>query len=276
MKFFRRMGLVALTLVSCVMLAHAANLTFSTGAHFQPGYRLVDGSDLNIMVDAINSLDATVGSDPALLGATNVNKVAAYSGATTVDPILTVGGASSDTNIGLLIAGKGTGPVHIGGTLKTNGSARIPTVASAVNPVTILGAVTGSPAVVQGGGGLSSDANSGLSLIGSGTGIASLGGTTTCSGTTTATCNAQRFTVSITGLTTAAGGTTSAAMVVGNTSVTSASIHVICQVNGYGGTGVPIATTVTPGTNQVSLTITNVAGSGSLNATVPVFCQVLG
>ena len=55
--------------------------------------------------------------------------------------------------------------------------------------------------------------------------------------------------------------------------VSSASI-VHCQVNIYAGTGDPIATRVTPGTGSVSFTITNVAGSGNLNATVPVACVV--
>lgn len=108
------------------------------------------------------------------------------------------------------------------------------------------------------------------------TGFATFGTVGTCTGTTTATCQGQRFVVSITGLTTAAGGTTSAAMVVTNASVASASSLVICQPNGYSGTGVPVVTTVTPGTGSVSLTITNVADSGSLNATVPVACFVLG
>lgn len=212
--FFHKMGLVAVSLLACVALSQAASLSFSTGAAFETGYRLINGSDLNVMVDAINNLDSTVGADPALIGS-GVNKVSIASGATTVVPVITVGGASADTNIGIQVAGKGTG-------------------------VTVLG------------------------------------GSTTCTGTTTATCNAQRFTVSITGLTTTAGGNTSAAMVVSNTSVASSSVHVICQVNGYSGTGQPIATAVVPGTNQVSVSVTNVAASGSLNATVPIFCQVLG
>lgn len=274
-NFFHKAGLVAVSLFATVFLSYAANLSFSTGSGFIPGPRLIDGSDLNVMVTAINNLQNTVGANPAILGS-GVNQVSVSGAATTVAPVITTGGASADANIGIIVTGKGTGPVHLGGSTKTNGSARVVTVASAVNPVTLLGAVTGSPAVVQGGGGLSSDTDVGLSLLGSGVGIVTAGGTTTCTGTTTATCNAQRFTVSITGLTTAAGGTTSAAMVVANTSVASSAIHVVCQVNGYSGTGQPVATAVVPGTNQVSVSITNVAGSGSLNATVPVFCQVLG
>lgn len=93
------------------------------------------------------------------------------------------------------------------------------------------------------------------------------------SGTTTSTATGVRLTVSVTGLTTAAAGTTSAAMTVTDTSVTAAS-QVLCSVNAYGGTGVPIATTITPAAGSFSFTITNVAASGSLNATVPVACVV--
>lgn len=101
-----------------------------------------------------------------------------------------------------------------------------------------------------------------------------LGGTSgvTCSGTTTATCNGTAFTVSITGLTTAAGAS-SAAMVVTNSNVTS-SRPVICQPQGYAGGGTPVAVAVTPGSSQVSLKIANVAGTGALDATVAIFCQV--
>ena len=96
----------------------------------------------------------------------------------------------------------------------------------------------------------------------------------TCSGTTTATCQGQRFIASVTGLTTAAVGVESAAMTVTDASVVAATSIVECNVNIYAGTGDPIATRVTPGTGTVSFTITNVAGSGSLNATVPVACVV--
>lgn len=391
-----RSAIAALALLAAVETAPAANLSFSTGTGFLPGPRLIDGSDLNVMVDAINNLvKQAAGTLPFgnLLIGTGVNEVSIAGGATGVDPVITVGGASADTNIGLLIAGKGTGPLHLGGTDKTNGSVRIPTVASAVNSVDLEGAATlgipfvtvaglssdtnaslavygkGTGNVLIGGGtttlaGLQvapttsavngllvtpgatgtraaisaatagADTNIGISIAGKGTGTVliggstttlaglqvaqtasavndllvtngatgtsaaisansagadtnagitltvkgsgkvALGGTTTCSGTTTATCQGQRFIVSITGLTTAAAGTESAAMTVTNASVLAATDIVHCQVNIYAGTGNPIATRVTPGTGSVSLTVTNVAGSGSLNATVPVACVV--
>jgi hypothetical protein len=96
----------------------------------------------------------------------------------------------------------------------------------------------------------------------------------TASGTTTSTATGTRLTVSVTGLTTAAAGTTSAAMTVTDTAVVGTNSIVLCAVNGYGGTGVPIATTITPAAGSFSFTITNVAATGSLNATVPVSCLV--
>lgn len=97
----------------------------------------------------------------------------------------------------------------------------------------------------------------------------------TCTGTTTATCQGLRFVASVTGLTTAAAGTSSAAMTVTDATVTQAgAVNVVCAVAAYSGTGQPIVTNITPATGTVSFQITNVAASGALNATVPVFCQV--
>lgn len=225
---------------------------------------------------AIENLASWVGSGGSMgdsLIGTGVNQVSIAGGATTVGPRITVGGASSDTNIGIMIAGKGTGAVHLGGTALNNGSLRVPTVASSVNQVQISGAVTGSAPIITVGG-TAADANASLSITGTGTGRVTLGATTTCSGTTTATCQGQRFVASVTGLTTAAAGVSSAAMTVTNAVVLASTTQVLCQVNGYAGTGTPVATTVTPGTGTVSFTITNVANSGALNATVPVSCLV--
>jgi hypothetical protein len=308
------------------MLAVATVANATDLQQFLPGPRLIDGSQLNTVVDQVN--DLSNGTAPIGSG---VNQVSITGGATTVDPVITVGGTSSDTNIGLLLAGKGTGPLHLGGSTKTNASVRVPTVANAVNQITLQGAATGTPPQVSVGG-LSSDTNVGLFVAGAGTGPVYIGGTSTtlaglqvaqtasrvnsivvtpsattvvpsisvggagadtnvnlsvkaagtgivnlgqtiatCSGTTTATCNGQRFVVSVTGLTTTA-GSESAAMVVTNSSVASSAVPVHCQVNGYSGTGKPLIYNVTAGTNSVTFTVLNVATSGNLNATVPVAC----
>jgi len=94
----------------------------------------------------------------------------------------------------------------------------------------------------------------------------------TCSGTTTATCTGLRFTVSVTGLTTAA-GVTSASMAVTDTSVTASSM-VVCQALGYGGTGNAQPVNVVPTANTVTFQIQNTHASAALNATVPVACFV--
>jgi hypothetical protein len=94
----------------------------------------------------------------------------------------------------------------------------------------------------------------------------------TCSGTTTATCVGIRFTVSITGLTTAA-GVTSASMVVTDTSVTASSVAV-CQASGYGGTGNPQPVNVVPTASTLTFQVQNTHASAALNATVPVSCMI--
>lgn len=285
-------------------------------------------TNVGITVENFASWVGSGGSQGNSVIGTGVNKVSIVGAATTVAPLITTGGSSSDANIGIIIAGKGTGLVHLGGTAIANGSVRIPTVASAVNAVTLSGAVTtAEPAITVGGS--TSDANIGISISGKGTGNACLGGTTcanssltavttasavthvtatggttgvapslaalgetnldlqlspagtgqvnlgnttTCTGTTTATCNAQRFIVSITGLTTAAGASATAMVVTNNKVAATDIVH--CQTNIYAGTGIPLATIITPGSGSVSITVLNVATSGSLNATVPIACVV--
>jgi hypothetical protein len=330
--------LYVLALLAGVMPAptFAADMTFSTGSHFVPtGPALFKGSDMNVMVDQINTNTAALGGTQTgnMIIGSGVNGVSITGGATLVAPIITIGGASSDTNMALVISGKGTGAVHLGGALASAGSLRVPTVASSVNQVEVSGAVASGIADVTIGGSLA-DTNAPISLSGKGTGATLLGGQTTtlaglqiaqtasrvnglnlvpgatgtsvilnastagadtnagiditpkgtgivkiggaqatCSGTTTATCSGQRFVVTITGLTTAA-STLSAAMVVTDTSVASSSSIVICQPQGYAGTGVPIAVNVTPGTSSVSIKIQNVSTGAALNANVAVACVV--
>jgi len=53
----KRILLAALATVQTAVLAYgAADLTLSTGVQFLPGPRLVDGSDLNVMLGAVNTL----------------------------------------------------------------------------------------------------------------------------------------------------------------------------------------------------------------------------
>jgi len=93
-----------------------------------------------------------------------------------------------------------------------------------------------------------------------------------CTGTTTATCVGLRIAASYTGLTTAA-GVTSAAQTVTDTSVTAAS-QIICQPNGYGGTGNPVAVNVVPGAGSFTYQIENTHASAALNATVVTMCLI--
>ena len=81
-----------------------------------------------------------------------------------------------------------------------------------------------------------------------------------------------RFAASYTGLTTAA-GVTSAAQTVTDTSVALASM-IVCQVNGYGGTGNPVAVNVVPAAGSFTYQIQNTHASAALNATVTTDCIV--
>lgn len=206
--------------------------------------------------------------------ASRVNDIVVTPGATSVLPSIASGGAGADANIGITIDATGTGSVYLNGTTAANAPVSVASGTANVNQIILTGTNTGTaPTITIGGSG--ADANRDFNVAAAGTGIVTLGqARATCSGTTTATCQGQRFIVSITGLTTAAAGVESAAMTVTNASVVSAASIVHCQVNIYAGTGDPVATRVTPGTGSVSVTVTNVAGSGSLNATVPIGCVV--
>lgn len=94
----------------------------------------------------------------------------------------------------------------------------------------------------------------------------------TASGTTTSAATGLRNTISVTGLVTAA-STASAAMTVTNASA-AANSQIVCQVNGYAGTGQPVAAAVTPAAGTYSFVIQNVATAAALNATVPVACLI--
>ena len=96
--------------------------------------------------------------------------------------------------------------------------------------------------------------------------------TSSCTGTTTSTCQGLKIATSYTGLTTAA-GVTSAAQTVTDASVTAASI-LICQVNGYAGTGNPNAVNVVPGAGSFTYQVQNSHASAALNATVVTACLV--
>lgn len=95
---------------------------------------------------------------------------------------------------------------------------------------------------------------------------------TSCTGTTTSTCQGLKLLVSTTGLTTAA-GVTATAMTVTDASVAANSI-LICQVNGYAGTGNPVALNVVPGAGSFTFQIENTHASAALNATVVTACLV--
>lgn len=91
--------------------------------------------------------------------------------------VISMVATGTDSAISVLIASKGTGGVHMGGTTRANGSLRVGNVASAVNEVDVEGAVTTAEPVISVAGS-SADAAIGIILAGKSTGQAALGGST--------------------------------------------------------------------------------------------------
>lgn len=207
--------------------------------------------------------------------ASRVNDFLLTPTATGTAPTLLAGGAGADATVGATFGTAGTGNLAFmsESTVQQFGVTR---TASAVDYLACSGAATANPALVACTA-TGSDTNININLISKAAGNVKLGtaSVSTCSGTTTATCQGQRFIVSITGLVTAASGT-SAAMTVTDANVVSSASTVMCQVNLYTGTGVPIAVNVTPGNGTVALNIQNVSTGAALNATVPIACVVFG
>lgn len=245
MKNILRRGLYGLVgLIAAAGIAvGATNLTFSFGQTWVPsGPALFAGSDFQVLTNAVETLRDQADGTTALTG----NTVTSTS-ATTCLSAGPNGTTGPTFNVDCSVASEATG-------------------------VGITGAASGSGATIAVTGGT----NESLSVNPKGTGVVKVGGAiATCTGTTTATCAGQRMVVSVTGLTTAA-STAAAAMTVTATSVASSASIVMCQPNGYAGTGLPVITTLTPGTGSFSFVIQNVSTGAALNATVPVACFVFG
>lgn len=113
--------------------------------------------------------------------ASAVNQVKVTNAATATDP--SVAGAGDDTNVGIIVKGKGTGPVRLGQATSTdvrleadqplgdssgNEYMKFSKAASAVNEVTLNNAATnGVPGFTASGG----DANAHIQIIGKGNGL---------------------------------------------------------------------------------------------------------
>jgi hypothetical protein len=84
------------------------------------------------------------------VGSGTANYLSVGNSLTGIAPIFAAQG--TDANIGLVLTGKGTGVVALGGTTAASSSLQVPTVASSVNYVVVSGAATGtSPALGVGG-----------------------------------------------------------------------------------------------------------------------------
>lgn len=211
-----------------------------------------------------------------LKGTTNVNQLVLTGTNTGSAPSIVTGGSGVDTNVGMFIAGNGTGVVGIGGTTTTLAGLQVAQTASRVNSVVITpSATTVVPSITLGGAG--ADANRNLSVAGSGTGLVILGQTIcTVTGASPQTCNGQRGIVTSGTLTTAAA--TNAAYTINNSSVTASSL-VQCTVQGYSGTlvtnGYPTIMSCVPGSGAITVNITNTHAANALSGTVAIGFAVL-
>jgi len=162
---------------------------------FQAGPRLIDGSDLNSLVNVLNNLTGNgtpqAGTFTTVTYTGNVSDTAATGGlvnGVTIAPQLTgtiptinAGGTNADSNLGLAVAGSGTGTLLLGGNTTTLAGLQVAQTASRVNDVIVTPGATGAvPTITSGGAG--ADANISLQIAASGTGQVNIGGTTTTGG----------------------------------------------------------------------------------------------
>lgn len=158
---------------------------FGTGATTSGNTKTVNigtgglsGSTTNITVGSANGSTTTMLGTTVIGGAAGnqslqVNNVAsAVNYAQIVGAITgaapTISAQGSDANISLVLSGKGTGVVALGGSTVANSGLQVGTTTSAVNFMQVLGAPTGGSANFQSKG---TDANIGMDLVTKGTGI---------------------------------------------------------------------------------------------------------
>ncbi len=170
-------------LSSSMILAVEAGATSAQTTLGSLSTYLGGGGAFGATVITANSANAfAVGQNGATNPAFNVDTTTATSrtglnlksGGAAAGVALTV--ISSGTNEPVFIAGKGTGPVYLGGTTTTLAGLQVAQTASRVNDVLVTPGATGTvPIVASGGAG--ADANIGLEVVASGTGKVYIGGT---------------------------------------------------------------------------------------------------
>lgn len=210
--------------------------------------------------------------------ASAVNYVKVTNAATSGVPLISAAG--DDTNIGVWVAGKGTGAVALGQASSTgvvlfadqplldsslNELVKFSKAASAVNEVTITNAATtDSPAVSATGG----DSHIDLQLSAKGNGIVSVGDEGT--GTTSSfavTLNTQKGVITTEALTTAAGSTQNITLT--NSKMTADTVMLVTLGAGTNTAGTPLLF-ITPGSGSATITILNAHASAALNGTLKI------
>ncbi len=194
---------LAIALAAFPALAYAAQVPLITGP--------ISAADLQYQLNTtIQSINANLGTNGAGTFNQNVTLPVITSGVNTVSISGSATGvpvrlysSGTDTNIGLNLAGQGSGVVSFGGTNSATSSLQASTVTSSVNGVLVAGAATGAAPVISIGAS-GADTNQTLIVTGSGTGGVGLGGTTAANAgllvpTVASSVNAVKITSAATG-----------------------------------------------------------------------------
>lgn len=216
--------------------------------------------------------------------ATAVNEITVTNQATGSGPSITATGG--DANIPITLAGKGTGHLLLGQATSTdirlvadqpiadssgNELIKFVKTATAVNEITVTNQAAASAPSLSATGG---DTNIGLSLLGKGTGLVTVGSTGTAAATAgAATSNTQRGTITSEALTTAAAA--DYVLTLTNDRVAAASIVLATVDNGTNTTEGLAINRVTPGAGSVVIRVRNTHASSALNGTIKVNYAVM-
>ncbi len=132
------------------------------------------GSGVYFTTNAVNVTANGVRAMSFATATTGVNYLVATPAAASGDVAITAAG--SDTDIGLILTGKGGDPVSLGGTTVANGSLHVTTASTSVDFLNVTGSATGTHTVLVAAAGTDTDVT--LSLQSKGSGTVAIGGTT--------------------------------------------------------------------------------------------------
>lgn len=166
--------LAGLALAAVFSAAAVAAPVAYVNSPFSTPQELANSVITNVNTTLAPTGSGTIGSTlniPAVASA--VNQFNLTAGATGVAPIISAGGPGADANVGITLAGNGTGAVLVGGTTTTLAGLQVAQTASRVNDFVLTPAATGNtPGFLAGGAG--SDATVGVAFGTQGTGTVAI------------------------------------------------------------------------------------------------------